>query len=84
MTGDGASAGDTAAKAAESFGTPTQKKGESEEDQEAAAAAESLVASTSGDAATVLNELGDDGKSDPEKAEPEKVETEAEPEPAGE
>ena len=78
LTGDGASAGDMAAKAAESFGTPTQKKGDSEEDQQAAAAAESLVASTSGDAATVLNELGDDGKSEPEK-----VETEAEPEPAG-
>jgi hypothetical protein len=83
LTGDGASAGDTAAKAAESFGTPTKKKGDSEEDQAAAAAAESLVASTSGDAATVLNEFDGDAKADPEKTEPEKTESEAEPEPAG-
>jgi DNA-directed RNA polymerase subunit beta' len=82
LTGDGASAGDTAAKAAESFGTPT-KKGDSEEDQQAAAAAESLVASTSGDAAAVLNEFDGDAEADPEKADPEKAESEAEPEPAG-
>jgi len=86
LAGDGASAGDTAAKAAESFGT--SNKGDSEEDQQAAAAAESLVASTSGDAATVLNEFAGDAKSDDSEPEAtaeaeEKSEAEAEPEPAG-
>jgi len=79
LTGDGASAGDDAAKAAQSFGTPAKKKGDSEEDQEAAAAADSLRASTSGDAATVLNDLGDDAGSEPEQRE----KTEVGPEPAG-
>ena len=80
-TGDG----DEVARAAQEL-SASAKKEKSEEDLEAAAAAESLLASTTGDAASVLGDgsEGDESKdtsgSDDAKAE---TEAEAEKEPAG-